>query len=134
MADVSTKISSVCSCLDLLKRTCRRDGRTCPFVEGKGYRACAASCFVAAVTINGDEFHVVLDADHRPTDGGFVPIRTCRDTTFHRAAGAYVNTILTTGPERSLLELERSSETEAKLICRDAGTQIQWTDGQFHAR
>jgi hypothetical protein len=130
MADV--KISNLCSSLDLRSGSCRQTGAPCVFAREKNFRDCQTCAFVASVTIHRSEFHVLVDSQHRPTRG-LVPVRTCRATTWHDGAGAYVNTVLTHGPDQSLLEIHQTREDEVKLVCEPAKVALLWRKGEFAA-
>lgn len=130
MADV--KISTLCSSLDLRAGCCRQTGEPCPCIRDKNFRDCAKCAFVASVTIRRSEFHVLVDSTNRPTRG-LVPVRTCRATSWHDGAGAYVNAVLTHGPDQSLLEIHRAEEDEVELVCEPANVTIVWRKGEFAA-
>src|SRR5215207_8449804 len=108
MADCNSnvRISTVCSSLDLRTAQCKLSGGACPFAQEKRFGQCQQCSFVANVTIHRSEFHVLLDGSRRPTSG-LVPVRTCRATTWHPGAGAYVNAVMTEGPDRGLLQIAR---------------------------
>ena len=130
MADV--KISAICSSLDLRGGCCRQTGQACPFARDKNYRDCETCAFVASVTIHRSEFHVLVDSQHRPTRG-LVPVRTCRATSWHDGAGAYVPAVMTHGPDQSLLKIHQAQEDEVKLVCEPANVTLVWRKGEFAA-
>ena len=127
MSDVT--ISKKCSSFEAQTGNCFLSGRACPFANDQ--RECPDCSFVAHVSMAPDEFHVLVDAEHRPTRGT-LPIRKCRTIEVRQnVAGAHVNSILDCTAGEELLDVTYQTDGRVQYNCRKSEAALVWRDGKF---
>jgi hypothetical protein len=127
MPDVT--VSKRCSSFEAGSGNCVLSGRPCPFANNQ--RECPDCSFVAHVTMAPDEFHVLVDAEHRPTRGT-LPIRRFRTVEINQnVAGAHVNLILDCAAGDELLDVSFQADGRIHYHCRKSEAALAWRDGKF---
>jgi hypothetical protein len=127
MPDVT--VSNTCSSFESATGNCLLSGRPCPFANNQ--RECPDCSFVAHVTMAPDDFHVLVDADNRPTRGT-LPIRRFRNVETHRnVAGVHVNVIQDCAAGEELLEVRYQPDGHIEFHCQKSEAALAWRDGKF---
>ena len=127
MPDVT--ISKKCSSYVDGTGNCLLSGRACPFKNNQ--RECPDCSFVAQVTMAPDEFHVLVDGEHRPTRGT-LPIRRCRKLeVIQNVAGAHMNVISDCEAGEELLEMDYKADGQIHYNCRKSDASLAWRNGTF---